>query len=302
MNLGIIDSYSSDFASFGDFGPQQVGNSLTITGANFAEIAALNSNTIAIYSGALGELRTYQFDGTNWTLVGNAFSLTLPGGGSIDICKLTANSIVRNGSSIDALQVYEWDGSDWSFDFSSNLSSTGFNYQMVAMTETRIAQVFELNPDRLQAYDIVTELEAFSWSAVGNFFNLDVDTPPVVTLPTVARLSNARVAVYDQSRRYLRTMEFDGADWSQIGNSLAIADAGNSDPDIAGLTTNRIAFVDESNDQLRLYVFDGSDWSQEGASYSLGSLADPSITALSPTRVVVYNRTGTTLTTYDLYT
>ena len=82
----------------------------------------------------------------------------------------------------------------------------------------------------------------------------------------------------------------------QVGNSLAIATAGN--PALAALNGTDVAFVDDNNDQLRTYRFDGTDWAQVGNSLAIASVVIPALTALNGTDVAFVDSNNDQLRTY----
>mgnify|MGYP000866042607 CR=1 FL=1 len=100
-----------------------------------------------------------------------------------------------------------------------------------------------------------------TWNAVGSAFTVST---VATTYPCITRLSENRIAYIDANQRLLKTYEFNGSTWSQIGNSLYIADAGSL-PRISAMSSTRIAYISPQSDQVRAYDFDGTDWAQVGS-------------------------------------
>lgn len=108
--------------------------------------------------------------------------------------------------------------------------------------------------------------------------------------------STDRVFYIDSSNDDLRAYKFDNTDWSQEGNSLAIANIGQ--PALAALNVTDVAFIDLSEDELRLYRFDVTDFSQVGSSLSIADVSTPALAALSETDVAFIDSNNKELRKY----
>lgn len=112
----------------------------------------------------------------------------------------------------------------------------------------------------------------------------------------IVGLSENRFAIVNNN--YLRTFDFDGINWIQVGRSFDLTPS--SIRSIAVLSSTRIALVNEdSNDQLITYDFDGINWIQVGNSLNVGNSDEVSITALTSSRIVYYSNNNHELRTYD---
>jgi hypothetical protein len=85
---------------------------------------------------------------------------------------------------------------------------------------------------------------------------------PVEPLPTIALI--------DATNELLRTLKFDGTNWSQDGNSLSLTGTGTAD--MTALTGASIAFCDVDTRNLRTYAWDGEDWSLDGNALNISGM------------------------------
>jgi hypothetical protein len=127
-----------------------------------------------------------------------------------------------------------------------------------------------------------------TWSQVGS--GLSANSGPL------AALSPNRVAHIDATSNTLRTFEFNGSSWTQVGSSLAI---GGGTPALTGLSPNRVAFFDLTSDSLRTYEFSGTTWTQVGSGLTISSINTPVLTTLSSNRVAFIDADNDSLRTYE---
>jgi len=116
--------------------------------------------------------------------------------------------------------------------------------------------------------------------------------------PQVAALTPTRIAWIDATAGFMRTYDFDGAIWVQVGNTLSITGTGGQSA-ICALSATRIAFIDNTLNQIRAYDFDGTDWAQQGNSLTVTFGGNSSICAMTSGRVAHVESTSGDLTTYD---
>ncbi len=134
------------------------GNSFTLdpstTGVHNYSCCKLNSSDIAITKGndAGNEyLRTYTFDGTDWTLKGNSFSLSA--GFSFSVKDLDENEICLVGDAYGTLQKYIFDGVDWSTSGSAT-AITGGSGNIARLCSLNKSDIlyFDENIDRVDQF------------------------------------------------------------------------------------------------------------------------------------------------------
>jgi len=83
-----------------------VGFELTISGVGFPALAALNGTDVAFVNGTHDSLRTYRFDGSNWSQVGNG--LTISGVGTPALAALNGTDVAFIDETQDSLRTYRF--------------------------------------------------------------------------------------------------------------------------------------------------------------------------------------------------
>ncbi len=262
----------------------QEGNSLAVSTVGIRPaLAALNSTDVAFIDGGNDSLRTYRFDGTNWSQVGNSLAVTT--GNFVSLAALNSTDVAYIDVDNDSLRTYRFDGTDWSqVGNSLAVGTVGNVAHLDALTSTDIVFLDDSN-DSLRTY----RFDGTNWSQVGN--SLVVAT----AFAALAALNSTDVASIDSTRDSLLTYRFDGTDWSQVGNSLAVV---GTRPALTALTSTDVAFIDDGNDSLRTYRFDGTDWSQVGGNLAVSTVANPALAALNSTDVAYIDETNDSLRTY----
>lgn len=221
----------------------QVGNSLTISGAGEAALAAMSSTRVAFIDDANQQLRAYDFDGTNWSQVGNSFAVS--GVSRPALAKMTQFVVALADVGNDIIRLCEFSGTDW-FDYcyysltpSSGLGLAGLSTAQVALVDSSANTLVALETDYTDWYFVSGALSI-----------------PSLGQPAIAALSSTRVAVIGGTQDELRTYDFSGGAFMNLGTwsssgGLSIATVGN--PALATLSSTRVAFIDDSNDSLRAY-------------------------------------------------
>ncbi|MEM9336884.1 MAG: hypothetical protein AAGA35_03455 [Patescibacteria group bacterium] len=159
------------------------------------------------------------------------------------------------------------------------------------------ADISSLSSNRVVVHDSSDNLKVLEFTGsefvqVGTDFSLSAGTDAFSVIDT------NRIAFTDATSDELRTYEFDGTTWSQVGSALSINGfAGNAV--MTTLSPNRIVFSDATNDDLTLYEFDGDNWSQVGNALTSGITAMAGLTALSPNRVVYMDNAVRVLRVFD---
>lgn len=265
----------------------QVGNSFVDgTFSSGTAIVGLTSTRIALFKETDNEIKTYDFDGTDWVQVGNSFSFGAAQG--VVMARLTDSRIAICENTSDELRTYDFDGTDWSLVGNAlNLTSTG-NMAIAGLSSTRVA-LADNNGDTLETYDF----DGTDWSLVGNALVISG-----MLVPAIGGLTSSRIAYIDSSNDDLRTYDFDGTDWAQVGNDLNIPSVPNF-AQITGMTSARIAYVDDTNDELRTYDFDGTDWAEVPNSLSTVGTG-MKLTRMDSDRIAFFENTSDELRVYEL--
>lgn len=266
------------------------GNALALTPhTSRGALAALNTTTVAFIDGTNDQLKTYEWNGTDWSQVGNALTITGVGV-TVDIDALDSTTIAFVDDGIKQLRTYEWDGSDWSQVGSGLAVSSNFQNSITALDSTTVA-VYLDQPDELQTYS----WNGSTWSAVGTAY-----TALSVNLPQIAALDSTNIALIEDTSSQIRTLTWNGSTWSQTGSALTLS-GGNIDySSITALSSTAAVVAHEQADQVQLYTWNGSTWSfSTSLSISVGA-THSAVCAFSPTEVAFTNVTADTLRTLDV--
>jgi len=266
----------------------QVGNSLAITTVGVPSITALSSSAIAYIDTTNDELRTYSFDGTDWSQIGNGLSIT--GLGAASMAGLTSSTIAYYDAGNKDLRTYSFDGTDWSQVGNDLNLSTSSNGSLTALSTNTIALIDD-GTDTLRKYSF----DGTDWSLVGSALSI---TGSMGQVPRIAALKENLVAVYldSFSVNYLRTYYFNGTNWSQIGTQTTLS---TSLVNITAMTQNRIALIDWNSDELLIYDFDGDTLTPYRDTLSISGVSQASITALSTTKIAFIDIALDSLRTYE---
>jgi hypothetical protein len=272
-------------------------------------------------------LKTYQWSGSTWALVGT--SLLLNTLFTFDLCTIGNEEIALTNESDFNLTCYSFKTNSWVQKGQSRLidPSAGFTFKTMAT----------VHPNRLSflGYDStiadyplrVYDFNNIIFSRVGNQFivatgtnhdstGMDINTIAFVddssnevrkylfdgtvfaqvgtslvisgmTKPVITALSSTRIALFDQGNAKLRTLDWNGSTFVQVGSTLTIS--GCTDACIDAISGSKIAFVDDSNQQLRVYSFSGSAWSLVGTSLSISATLPKFTAFFKPLPLECYN-------------
>jgi hypothetical protein len=196
-----------------------VGNPLTITGAGINEYtSALSSSLIAFVDGQLDEIRTYSFDGTDWSQVGSGTAISdYTSGNGLSAVSIAPDRIVLafNGNTNVIVRMYELVSGTWT-QVGSDLTLSAGLTAVTAMTASRIAVATTVS-DTIRAYD----WNGTTFVQVGNAFSAGVDLSNM----SITALSQTDVALFDNGADTVRVFRFDGTNWSDVGTPLSIPGA-----------------------------------------------------------------------------
>lgn len=151
--------------------------------------------------------------------------------------------------------------------------------------------------------------DGLNWTPIGNSFSLASPTAMTNTRSICAMKADCVALINGTAGTgsFLRMMQFDGTDFTQLGTGTSIAPHSTQATAICRMSDTRIALLDGALKTLTVYDFDytSNTWSQVGISFNMASYywyASPTaergaITALSSSRVaVVMNYTFKLLT------
>ena len=169
------------------------------------------------------------------------------------------------------------------------LAKSGFAGDITALDSTHVAVVDGGN-DTIGNY----VWDGTDFTLVGNSFSQVNGTEMCC-----GALTSTSIAVFDgtASVRELTKYSFDGTNWAQVGNSLAIS---NTDFNaMAGMSANRIAFIEAGQKQLRMYEFDGTNWAQVGNNFSISDVGLHDMCALTSTTIAIASSSSASIRKYS---
>ena len=210
----------------------------------------------------------------------NAANVNLPVIQTGDVGKILEVDQAETGYDLVPLSlgIPEWiDGAK----FGTELNVPGIgSTAMTAITNTDIV-LADTTAQNLRAFRFNYDTQI--WAALGNPFDLGASVGNI----SITALGTNRVAFFNDAQ--LRTFDFDGTNWTPVGNILVIPGVGDSA--LAAQSSTTVAYVDEDNKELRTYGFDGTDWVQIGNGLSISTVFNPALAALNGTDVA-FSETG----------
>jgi hypothetical protein len=222
----------------------QTGNALAIGGLVSASgLAFMTPDTVAFAVQGDDLLRTYQFDGTDWAQVGNSLNDPLMSGTS-ELAPMTPSRVCLNygATGPGTIQAFDFDGTNWTT--AGNTFTLGTAY-ICGMTNTTIAGIDS-------GGDLVClEFDGTNWSQLGNIYTL-----PAIQ-PTMTRLNENHIFMYNQFTDSGKIYKFDGFNWSEVGEELVVDEDLNfaNRPGLAGMSANALAYISKKAGELRYYEF-----------------------------------------------
>ena len=178
------------------------GNIFTLS-ISFPAVCALSTTRAGLGLPGSGT-QSYDFTDPNWAAIGS----NLSDGGARYMGALSSSTAVRLNVAQTELSLYSFNGTVWS---ASKATALGFTANGVSpMTATRIA-VFDTTNNLLWAYDEGVS----SYAQVGNSLSISG-----VGNACICALSATQIVFGDNAAGTLQVYEFDGADWSTVGNEL----------------------------------------------------------------------------------
>lgn len=270
---------------------QKRGNGLLITGTGWPKVAALSSNTVAFIDSYLNELRTYSWDGTNWTSIGTPLAITSQFNSGF--CAVTSTRVAAVDGGNDRLRMYELSGGAWS------LVGNPFNPGFVGNHGIGLARISDNEIAYVDGFYQVLKTYAFDgtdWAQVGNGLTVSTSTEAVCSL---AALSPGVVAYTHGGLDRIRTYSWNGADWVQVGNELTLF---SLNPAMTALSSTRVAIANEGGDRLEYADWDGTNWTlaPSGDWFLFPAPIElPHIVAFTDSLIAFVDFGDTELTTYE---
>lgn len=223
-----------------------IGSPLTITGSASpaGNICRLTGSTAAFFDKTNHTLRTYSFDGSNWTTVGNELALASVGVGSGEATTISSTHIVvRRGK---FFETYEFDGTDWTllgstFDSGGGL---GLNGGMSTLSGTDVL-LTSTTDSALRQFRF--NFSGNTWSAIGTdtvLSDLPIQSTALNPTDILVAFQNDTIATY-------RLDEGLGT-WSKVGTGSQGLPVGSGAESMTAMNGTDIAFVDDNTEELML--------------------------------------------------
>jgi hypothetical protein len=163
---------------------------------------------------------------------------------------------------------------------------SAINNSTIAMTEP--------TSNTLRAY-------SFDGSNYSLITSTSISNMGLAGLATLYRSNSpARVVTVGGTNKQIRTFDFDGSVFTEVGTPLNLSSQLNQ-PSVCALHQTRIAIVDEGTQNLIAYDYNTNTntWSQKGNAYpSVGGFA-AKVVALTTSRVVTFEGNGGNTRVYD---
>lgn len=232
----------------------QKGTKMSIPTITKPVITALNQTDVVLYDGTSGELRTYRFDGSIWSIVGTPLYY-----GQSRYCSLTAlnNTDIAIVNNAGGITTYRFDGSNWSqAGIYKSFMPTNIQYPKISAlssTDVAIAYGTSYMPQELVAY----HFDGSSWSQVGAVFTL----PTIDFMSSIVALNQTDVAVISviNGRSGLQLYRFNGSTWSPLGalcGGTTTAPFMPYDARATAINSTDIVLYSEGGKKLEIYRFD----------------------------------------------
>jgi len=265
----------------------QLGNSFDFVSLAYPAVCSLSSTKIALIESNSDELRTYEWDGTDWAQVGNGLAIATMGLRA-KLCTLNSTTIAFIDDNNDELRTYEWDGTDWAQVGNGLAIATISDAVLCSLSSTKIALI-ESNSDELRTY----EWDGTDWAQVGNGLAIAIGRPAICSL------SSTTIAFIDSTNDELRTYEWDGTDWIQVGSGISVTIP--NFPSACTINSNTIVITaDTTESKISTYHWNGSTWSRVGSVFPISGGNLSGLASLSEKIVAHVDDGNKKLRTYEL--
>lgn len=252
-----------------------------------------------------GHTRVFNWDGVNWTQVGNDIDGEAAGDASGGAVSLSADGdriaigAVNNNGNTGHVRVYDWDGSAWT-QVGSDIDGEAIGDQSgscVSLSSNgNILAVGAIDNDGNGAS--AGHVRIFNWNGT-NWVQLgsDIDGEAAgdASGGSVALSSDGgRVAIGAANNNgntgHVRLYDWDGSAWTQVGNDIDGEAASDQSGSTVSLSSDgdRVAIGAIDNDgnggnagHVRLYDWDGTNWTQVSTDIDGETAGDQSGGAIS---------------------
>ena len=271
----------------------KTGNDLTITIQNVGSShTTFCNNTIAFIAGGTHKtLTTYNWNGTNWNIIGNTLSIS----DVINYPSITSPSLNRtvlidkNYGYGGFIRTYDWNGTNWNL-ISNQTSTISLNSLIVSLTETRIV-IGNQEQGNITTYD----WNGTGWYVVGNslFKSINQDSN------AMASINATRIILisYDSPAR-IYTYDWNGTNWNLISNQTF--ELSNQKKVKATLISeNKLAIYNGDSGNLTTYNWDGANWNLIGSLYTSTTSSHISLSKLSDNMVTFFGTQNDKLQVYN---
>ena len=119
-------------------------------------------------------------------------------------------------------------------------------------------------------------------------YKLETRCRYILELGSMTRLSDTRIALFEDNSDKLRAYDFDGTDWTLVGNELSIGYLYNGT--ITALSSSRVAFVAASDNILKVYSFDGTDWTETTETIPVDNHSMFGLAGMSSSRIALIGK------------
>jgi hypothetical protein len=195
------------------------GNQLSLLNAGRLSLAVIAADTVALASVTTSNLQAYSFDETNWTPTGNPYSLA--GLGTCIVVAIGNNQVaLTNSTGTQVLLTLAFDGTDWAP--VGNSLAIGFSLMGGTMLDTDL--IARINGTGIGAVIARNAFDGTDWSTPG------VGGAGGSNDGVIAGLSPTEIVIANSSTNNftMRLLQWDGADWVQVGNPLTNNNSGIS--------------------------------------------------------------------------
>ncbi len=261
--------------------PTQVGNALAIDADNVMDICTNGPDRIA-FSRSDDSLKTYDFDGTDWSNVGTN-GTTVSSGTIRSLSDTTVDGNIVYIDSDDVLQGYVFNGSTWETVGSQGAITTSW-CAICKLSATRYVVATKDTSHELSVWDF----SGTTWTQVGNTFDTGTTAG---NLPSVGYMSDSTFSYCDAGTGSIRMYSFDGENITQVGNALSLGTVSN--PSLARLNAYDVALANFNT--LNVYRFDGTNWSDVGTEYNIPSSGNARICTLDSLNIAMVTQFGAVL-------
>ena len=287
------------------------------SGDLFGHSVSLSSNGIRLVVGASnnnngrGQVSLYEWDGSNWNLVGNqilgqasfdlsGFSVSISSNGDRFVTGAPGND--NSGISAGNARIYEWDGSSnnqlgGDINGETDFDNSGISVSL-SSSGNRVAIGANLNDGNGSnaGHVRVYEWDGAIWNQLGSDIdgeNAGDESGRAVSLSS----SGDRVAIganlndgNGADAGHVRVYEWNGTIWNQLGSDIDGENAGDESGRAVSLSSSgdRVAIGANMNDgngadagHVRVYEWNGTIWNQLGSDIDGENAGDESGRAVS---------------------